>query len=69
MAKHWNFDTRFPSGNADVRHLLKDGKPRRGSTAKSKSADLLDGDDETLDVSAESRIPKVSSEGDTQETP
>jgi len=69
MAKHWDFDTRFPSGNADVRHLLKDGKPRKRSTAKSKSADLLNSDDESLDVSAESRILKVSGEGDTQETP
>ena len=56
MAKHWDFDTRFPSGNADVRHLLKDGKPRRGSTADSKSADLLNSDDEP-EVTADGVLP------------
>jgi len=69
MAKHWDFDTRFPSGNADVRHLLKDGKPRRRSATDSDSVDLLNSDAESLDISAESRIARLSSEGDTQETP
>ena len=54
MAKHWDFDTRFPSGNADVRHLLKDGKPR--STTDSKSGDLLNGDDEP-EVTADGGLP------------
>jgi len=72
MAKY-EYDPIVTGSNADVRHLLKDGKPRgKGrhdpSATKSKSDDLLNSDDESLDVSAESRIARLSSEGDTQET-
>ena len=53
MAKH-NFDDIVTGSNADVRHLLKDGKPR--STTESKSVDLLNSDDET-EVAADGLLP------------
>ena len=66
MAKY-EYDVEGTGSNADVRHLLKDGKPRgRGRndpSAKTRSGDLLNGDNETLNPSDVVEPGRQDSEG------